>query len=86
VAERLRLVVPEELEGSRVDRALAVLLKVSRGVARTLVERGVTVDGAPARAGQRVVAGAVLEAPVPDEPEAFEPEPVPFAVLYEDDV
>jgi 23S rRNA pseudouridine1911/1915/1917 synthase len=78
-------VVPEELEGSRVDRALAVLLEVTRSAARTLVERGVTVDGAPARAGQRVTAGSVLVAPVPDEPEAFEAEPVPFVVLYEDD-
>ncbi|HIE21903.1 MAG TPA: RluA family pseudouridine synthase [Acidimicrobiia bacterium] len=85
MADRLRLVVPEELEGSRADRALSVLLKVSRSVARDLVERGVTVDGTPARPGQRVTAGSVLETPVPDEPEAFEAEPVAFDVLYEDD-
>jgi 23S rRNA pseudouridine1911/1915/1917 synthase len=77
--------VPPELEGSRVDRTLSVLLKVSRSIARMLVEQGATVDGTPARPGQRVAAGSLLETPVPEEPEAFEPEPVPFTVLYEDD-
>ncbi|MFQ5522496.1 MAG: RluA family pseudouridine synthase [Acidimicrobiia bacterium] len=82
--ERLHLEVPQELEGSRVDRALSVLMKVSRSVAREMVERGVILDGQPARAGQRVSAGSVLVAPPPPQPEMLAPEPVSFSVLYED--
>ena len=77
--------VPKELDGVRVDRALAILLKVSRSVARELVETGVILDDQPVRANQRVRAGSVLVAPAPPPPEVLEPEPVPFEVLYEDD-
>ncbi len=77
--------MPEELEGSRVDRALSALLGVSRRVARELVDRGVTLDGQPARASQRVNAGSVLVTPAPAPPEVLAAEPVPFTVVYEDE-
>ena len=59
--------MPARLEGDRVDKALADLLDLSRGRARALIEGGVLMDGLPARPADRVRAGAVLEAPSPEE-------------------
>jgi 23S rRNA pseudouridine1911/1915/1917 synthase len=84
VADTLKLEVPERLEGDRVDKALADLLDLSRGRARALIDEGVLIDGSPARPGDRVRAGAVLEAPPPIEAGRLEPEAVEFQVKYED--
>jgi 23S rRNA pseudouridine1911/1915/1917 synthase len=84
VADPLRLEVPARLEGDRVDKALADLLDLSRGRARALIEGGVLMDGLPARPADRVRAGAVLEAPSPEEVNRLEPAPVEFHVVHED--
>src|SRR5690606_7808051 len=80
-----RLVVTGGLGGERVDKALAVLLGVSRAVASELVDRGVTVDGLPARSSDRVSPGSVIEAPNLLEAVKLVAEPVEFGVIYEDD-
>jgi 23S rRNA pseudouridine1911/1915/1917 synthase len=84
VADPLKLEVPPRLEGDRVDKALADLLDLSRAQARALIDEGVLIDGAPARAGDRVRAGEVLEAPPPVEITGLEPEAVDFEVVHED--
>ncbi len=83
MADTLRLVVPADLAGSRLDRALAILLGISRSEARALVDRGVTLDGAPARPRSTVTAGSILETGVPDHHSVLAPEPVPFSVVLE---
>lgn len=86
MAERLIFPVPEDLDGERLDRVVAVLGKMSRSVARALVDAGsVTVDRTPARANTRLVSGQTVsfDRPAPDE--GLLPEPVEFGVVYEDD-
>jgi 23S rRNA pseudouridine1911/1915/1917 synthase len=85
VADQIDLEVPEDLKGARVDRALAVLLGVSRSEASALVARGVELDGEPAAGSDRVRPGQVITSPPPREAAALDPEPVEFDVLYEDD-
>jgi 23S rRNA pseudouridine1911/1915/1917 synthase len=84
VADTLTLDVPETLDGARVDKALSSLLGVSRFVARELLERGVVLDGRPARPRDRVHTGSRIETPHPAVEIALQPEPVDFDVLYED--
>lgn len=85
MAEELELEIPGSLDGERVDKALAELLTLSRAGAIALVESGVTVDGRPARASQRVRAGQVIICPRPNEGLRLRPEPIAFGVLHEDD-
>lgn len=85
MAHPLEKQVPEELDDTRLDKALATILDLSRGQAKELIERGVTVDGDPGSPRTRVRAGARLAFPSLDFYEDLEPEPVHFDVLYEDD-
>jgi 23S rRNA pseudouridine1911/1915/1917 synthase len=85
VADQRDLVVPEALDGARVDKAVATLLETTRSVARRLVDSGVLLDGRPAGPGERVRAGSVITSPVPDAIPQLSAEPVPFSILYEDD-
>lgn len=78
------LVVPDELAGERVDKAVAVLFGVSRAAARGMVDEGVFVDGARVGASARVTGGALLHATPPARPSEMAPEEVNFGVLYED--
>ena len=84
MADPRDVVVPEDLAGERVDKAVAALFEVSRSVARHLVEQNVTVDGARVSPSDRVAAGSVISATVPDLTEELESEDVAFDVLYED--
>jgi 23S rRNA pseudouridine1911/1915/1917 synthase len=84
VADALKLEIPDRLEGDRVDKALADLLDLSRARARALIDEGVLMDGAPARASDRVRAGAMLETPSPAEIGGLEPVAVEFDVVHED--
>lgn len=81
----LSLVVPEDLDGERVDKVISVLLGTSRARARELVERGARVEGSPARPSDRVRTGAVIETPAPAPAGELIPEPVGFDVIHEDD-
>lgn len=84
MADALKLEIPDRLEGDRVDKALADLLDLSRARARALIDEGVLMDGAPARASDRVRAGAMLETPSPAEIGGLEPVAVEFDVVHED--
>jgi 23S rRNA pseudouridine1911/1915/1917 synthase len=85
VADEITFEVPPELDGARVDKILAVVLDVSRAQARELVDLGVTVNGVIARPGDRAGQGASIVSPGPKPSFELQPEPMEFAVLYEDD-
>ncbi len=84
MADEIELKVTPELDGARVDKALATLLTISRADSRALVDEGVFVDGARVRPSDRVRAGATVRSPAPTASIPLRPEPVPFVVLYED--
>lgn len=78
-------VVPATWDGERADKALAHLADVSRAAARAALESGtVLVGGDRIAPATRIAAGTVLEGEVPSLHRPLRPEPVPFAVRYED--
>ena len=88
--ERRRLLVPADLHGQRLDKALATLVgEFSRSYLQGLIARGhVKVDGwVVAGASRKVVAGQALEIElVPTaESRAFRAEPLPLAIVFEDE-
>jgi 23S rRNA pseudouridine1911/1915/1917 synthase len=82
------VLVPEGLDGERLDAALARMFGLSRSRAAELIGSGlVLVDGQPAAKSDRVLAGSPLAVtlPAPRVP-AVTPEPVPgMTIVYEDD-
>ena len=90
------MTVPESMEGERFDAVLARLAGVSRSMARRLIESGEAGLSPPGgtvppdrpgarriRLNTRVAAGFRTWFRLPEEP-ALGPEPIPLAVLYED--
>jgi len=81
------IVVPDELVGMRVDRAIALLTGWSRADVQAMVEAGdLLVDGATVVKSRRLEAGetiALLRVPVATAPPG--PEPVDVVVRYADD-
>jgi 23S rRNA pseudouridine1911/1915/1917 synthase len=81
------VLVPEGLEGERLDAALARLFGLSRSRAAELIGEGnVLVDGHPGAKSDRVLAGAPLRVTLPPPP-ALPPDelPVPgMGIVYED--
>ena len=84
MANQIELVVPADLVGVRVDKAIAEMLGVSRARAVGVVEAGVTLDGSPARGSERVELGQTLVCTRPEGVAVMVPEPVDFEVRYED--
>jgi len=88
VSDHKIVAVPEGLAGERVDAALARLLGISRTRAAELVaEQLVSIDGRVPSKSDRVEAGALLEATIP-EPRTAEvvAEPVEgMRIVFEDD-
>jgi len=86
---RHRHPVPPEAAGERLDRFLAALHPDrSRSRIQALVREGLaTVDGRPARPGERLRGGELVEIVLPPEPpeDRIEPEPLPLEVLHEDE-
>jgi len=85
----IRLEVPAEEEGERLDRFLARAIEgaTRSALQRILKEGGVRVDGAlVSKPGLRLRRGMAIELFLA-EPEAapLEPEPIPLDVLYEDE-
>jgi 23S rRNA pseudouridine1911/1915/1917 synthase len=80
------IVVPEELAGERVDRAVALLTGWSRADVQALLVAGdVLVGGEPVGKSRRLESGDVIEllqAPAPDAPPG--PEPVEIVVRHAD--
>ena len=86
---RVRLSVPLELAGLRLDQALARLLPGhSRSrLARLIAEGHVLVDGATREANTKMRSGEALEVnlvPRPEE-EAFRPEAMALSIVHEDE-
>lgn len=86
MAERLSFSVPEDLEGERLDRVVAVLGEMSRAAARRLFdEEEVTVDGEAHPPRTRLTAGQMISFPPPEATPELQPEPVEFGVVHEDE-
>src|SRR5688572_3319849 len=88
-AERREAVVPSSLHGARLDKALVAFVpEFSRSHLQTLVDGGhVEVDGrVVSTASRKVLAGQriVVELQPTAQSQAFRPEPVPLAVVFED--
>jgi 23S rRNA pseudouridine1911/1915/1917 synthase len=83
------VLVPEGLDGERLDAALARMFGLSRARAAELIGAGqVLLDGLPAVKSDRVLAGSPLSVtlPAPQAEPAPKPEPVPgLAIVYEDE-
>lgn len=84
MADQVETEIPDSLDGSRVDKAIADLFEVSRAIASQVVADGVLIDGFEADASDRVRTGQVITCRRPDEAVALAPEPVEFVVLHED--
>lgn len=81
----MRLEVPADLAGERVDKVVAVAGDVSRAVARALVEAGgVTCDDRVVAPTHRVAEGEVVSFEPPEPAPVLEPEHVNFEVVFED--
>lgn len=85
MADQVEVQVPDALDGSRVDKAIAELFDVSRAVASGIVEDGVLVDGSPADAADRVRGGQVISCRKPEDTMRLAPEAVDFGVVHEDE-
>jgi len=87
-AELLRVVVPQEAAGNRLDVVLAQLLpEFSRSrLARWIDEGKATLNGKPAAPKTKVWGGETIEVATEPDPAdaAFLPEDVAFPVVYED--
>jgi 23S rRNA pseudouridine1911/1915/1917 synthase len=86
--ERLRILVDPQLDGQRLDVALATVLTWrSRTSVRRLIDQGyVRLQGNPATAGRKVKAGETIVVDVPPRPEP-NPDPgasIDYPILYED--
>ena len=69
MAERRVVLVPDGLEGERVDAAVARMLGLSRNRTADLIGRGlVFVDGATVAKSDRVLGGAMLEVELDERP------------------
>jgi 23S rRNA pseudouridine1911/1915/1917 synthase len=82
-----KILVESDDDGRRLDAVLAARIGgLSRSMAARLIQEGfVRVDGRIKKAGYRVRAGDVITGQVPPPaPAAFEPEPIPLDILYED--
>jgi 23S rRNA pseudouridine1911/1915/1917 synthase len=83
------LVVPEGVEGERIDSALTRVLGLSRtSVVRLLEDGDITTSGRAMQKSERVAAGQVIEVLMPEEKNA---DPIPLTpiegldVVYNDD-
>jgi len=81
------LTTPDDLDGVRADRVIAVLCDVSRRVARATIEAGkATRSGRPLAPSDRISAGEVIDVDVLVEDDAVLPDVmVDFSIAFEDD-
>ncbi|HEY9100839.1 23S rRNA pseudouridine(1911/1915/1917) synthase RluD [Chitinimonas sp.] len=88
-AETLRITVPKELAGGRLDAVLAKLLPdYSRSrLARWIDDGAVLLEGKTATPKTKLWGGEAVTVEVAPDPQesAFQPEPVEFPVVYEDE-
>jgi 23S rRNA pseudouridine1911/1915/1917 synthase len=83
----LRIRVPDDAAGLRLDRFLAGLPEVSsRSAVERLLDAGsVLVDGAAAEKSLRLAGGEEIQLPEQEDPVGIEPEDVGLRIAYEDD-
>lgn len=83
----MKLIAGEAEEGQRVDFALAQQLGISRAQAQRWIAAGnVRLNGTVPRSSGRVHAGDEIEADPPEPVSSpLTPEPIPLAILHEDD-
>ena len=81
-----QIVVPIDCDGERADKVVAVVLEVSRTVARRAIDaEGVILDGRPIGAKEKLKAGTRLEVELREESTVLVPdETVSFEVVHED--
>jgi 23S rRNA pseudouridine1911/1915/1917 synthase len=86
-ASALKVSVPEEAAGERLDRFLASLPEVAtRAAAERLLETdAVLVDGERLQKSHRLGGGETVELEPPEAAPILEPEDVPLRVAYEDE-
>ncbi len=78
--------VPDELDGVRADRVVAVMFDLSRAAARRAIDQGaVRVEGRILTPAERLAAGQEVAADLPETAPALVATPVPFDVGYADD-
>jgi len=89
VADRKVLLVPEGLNGERVDAAVARMLGLSRSRVVELIGEGhVLLDGAAISKSDRVNVGSMLEVELDDQPRVASVRPEQVAgvdIVYDDD-
>ncbi|QDP97579.1 RluA family pseudouridine synthase [Microlunatus elymi] len=89
MTESKTVLVPEGLEGERVDSAVARMLGLSRNKVAELAALGaVRVDGEPANKSDRVMAGSMLEVDLPVAPTGVPVTPQVVAgvrIVYDDE-
>ncbi|MEX2654157.1 MAG: RluA family pseudouridine synthase [Acidimicrobiia bacterium] len=86
MAQPLTFVIPDTLDGERVDKVVAVLGEMPRSEARAQCDAGhVEIDGSPAVAKARVAAGSTIVFDPGALPAVLQAEAVDFGVLYEDE-
>ena len=87
MSEERLVLVPEGLDGERLDAALARMFGLSRSRAAELIGEGnVLVDGQPAAKSDRVLAGSPMSVTLPPPPaHVIDELPVPgMDIVYED--
>lgn len=83
---RRAIEVSEAHDGDRADKTIAVMLDISRSVARSIIEAGdATIAGNPVHVSDRLHTGDIVDtvAPPPDAPIEADGT-VDFAIAYED--
>lgn len=86
--QRLEFIVPADCSGHRLDRFLVSQLPaLSRSRIQSLIDEGrVLVDGTALKSSHHVVSGDTVDIEIPPTPSAgVEAEPIPLAILYEDE-
>jgi len=83
--EAIRLVIPDELNGARLDAALARLSGLSRSRIQHLL-REACIDGPETRPAARIAAGQryAIRLP-PPQPSGLKPEAIALDILFEDE-
>jgi 23S rRNA pseudouridine1911/1915/1917 synthase len=85
---QLEFIVPEDQEGTRLDRYLADQLpQLSRVRVQELMDEGrVLVEGTARKPSYRVIAGESIAIDIPEAIEStLAPEDIPLTILYQDD-
>jgi 23S rRNA pseudouridine1911/1915/1917 synthase len=86
MTETAAFLVPNELDGERIDRVVAVAAGLSRAQAKQMVQDGeVTLDDRPVAASHRVSVGDRIQMVMPAPEADLTPADIEFPVVWEDD-